>query len=478
MKWFLIKGTPTVTIQWLHQFGNVYELVLNQLTTNGNDDEQDTEMLIPTRIAFFDGNGEEIVNYNVLESSNIYHVRDDLFVLNKEEGRIKIQFQSEIVIPSINRGFTAPIKLEYQTPYEAAFIAKYETDQMARFDAFQHLYKSAIIETYRGRNIDNLIKELTQLIRFRFQQIKNSAEQDIYNLWVISRDLKTQEEQAQLLELALSIEEMYLSNLVDDFDTLRDGHVDPVRLSQARERMQNLLSGSIFPAGKYNSDFLIDELDPFRFAGSVKLEQVMLRTFINSREFADRLNTLTVNPSMERQIALLECRYRLSNGPEDRINLLTEFRDYIQRTSYSHPVAKEKLFKFIILKSVTGEEMKILIEHFDLLVPTQPQNLKLFAKEFASNNLAVFHSVEGLGFMAEVIGKCDKYGNHETAATLIKHSFEVNLLKLDNQSKRRVAAQLEAMTQDAELSPKLKSAVNDLLKKLMKTLPAYRSLYP
>ena len=259
---------------------------------------------------------------------------------------------------------------------------------------------------------------------------------------------------------------MYLSNLVDDFDTLRDGHVDPVRLSQARESMQNLLSGSIIPAGKYNSDFLIDELDPFKFAGSVKLEQVMLRTFINSREFADRLNTLTVNPSMERQIALLECRYRLSNGPEDRINLLTEFRDYIQRTSYSHPVQGKivQIHHFEIGDRRWNENINWA---FRFARPDSTAKFEAFRqKEFASNNLAVFHSIEGLGFMAEVIGKCDKYGNHETATTLIKHSFEVNLLKLDDQSKRRVAAQLEAMTQDAELSPKLKSAVNGLLKNL------------
>ena len=70
--------------------------------------------------------------------------------------------------------------------------------------------------------------------------------------------------------------------------------------------------------------------------------------------------------------------------------------------------------------------------------------------------------------MAEVIGKCDKYGNHETAATLIKHSFEVNLLKLDDAARRRVAAQLEEMFETPELSLKLKAAVNGLLKRVMK----------
>lgn len=256
-----------------------------------------------------------------------------------------------------------------------------------------------------------------------------------------------------------------MSNLVDDFD----GQVDPLKLSQAREFVQSRLSESMFSVSEFEDGVFDNELNPFIYPGSVKLEQVMLRTFVNSRDFADRLYALSnPNPSMERQMALLECRYRLSKDSEDRQNLLSEFNRFIQESSNSHPVAKEKLFKFIILKSSTAREMKILIENFDLLVPTQPQNLKLFAKEFASNNLAVFHSFSGLAFMAEVIEKCDKYGNHETAATLVKNSFEVNLLKLDDATRRRVATQLEEMIANPDLSLKLKSALNGLLKRVMK----------
>ena len=69
--------------------------------------------------------------------------------------------------------------------------------------------------------------------------------------------------------------------------------------------------------------------------------------------------------------------------------------------------------------------------------------------------------------MAEVIGECEKYGIHETAATLTKHSFEANLLKLDEAARQRVAGQLDEMSLDPELSSKLKSDVNGLLKRLI-----------
>lgn len=463
MKWFLVKGTPVVSINWRNLGENCYEIILKQSTTNGFDDQEETEMLIPTRISFFNVRGEELNNYEIIESSGLhYYANKDLFVLNKSEGRAKFHFQANTntIFPSVNRGFTAPIKLDYQMTYEASFMAKYESDQMSRFDAFQFLIRSAIIEHYNDKNVEASINELADLIRFRLKRITEATEEGIFKLWVISRSTENKEE--ELLELALSIEEMYLSNLVDEFDS----QVDPLKLSDAREFVQKQLSERMFSSSNFESRVFDVELDPFSCPGRVKLDQVMLRTFVNSRDFADRLYESNLNPSMERQIALLECRYRLSNSTEERLNLLSEFNEFIIATSGAHPVAKEKLFKFIILKSATALEMKRLIEKFDLINPTQPQNLKLFAKEFASNNLAVFHSFKGLEYMAEVIGKCDKHGNHETAATLIKHSFEVNLLKLDHAARVRVATQLEEMSANQELSSKLKAAVNGLLKKL------------
>ena len=60
--------------------------------------------------------------------------------------------------------------------------------------------------------------------------------------------------------------------------------------------------------------------------GSVELEQVMFRTFVNSLEFANGLDASNQNPSMEIIISLLECRYSLSNHLEDQPrNLLTEY---------------------------------------------------------------------------------------------------------------------------------------------------------
>ena len=45
-KWFWLKELQPWWFNGFINSGNVYEPVLNQLTTNGNDDEQDTEMLI------------------------------------------------------------------------------------------------------------------------------------------------------------------------------------------------------------------------------------------------------------------------------------------------------------------------------------------------------------------------------------------------------------------------------------------------
>ena len=450
---------------------NFWELSVNQITRNGNDSSIDTEMLIPIRIGFFNEKGKEMKEFKILHESGLVWVHNDLFVLYCSNGKVNINFSPDLseIIPSINRAFSSPIKVDYAYNYKAGFLAKFESDPMSRFDAFQFLLKSAIYKIYQGNEVDTVIKEISELIKYRLCCITGSSEASILNYWIRSRLIVGNiEKEQEKLELALSMEEMYLSNLVEDFDTFRFGLVDPVKLSDAREMMQKLLSDEMFDSRDEITDyeFLVNELDPFSHPGSVKLDQVLLRTYANSRELVEKLSKSTINFSMERQIALLECRYRMSNSTQDRKKLLQDFNDYVSQQANDHPVAKEKLFKFVILKSSDAQELKEFIQKFNLLIPTQPQSLKLFAKEFASNNLSVFHSDNGLKYMSEVIANCDKFGNHETAATLIKHSFEVNLLKLNQEAKLRVVLQLKSMLTETELSPKLLNSIESLLKQL------------
>lgn len=89
MKWFLVKGTPIVSVYWTEQDTNIFELKMSQITKNGFDDEVEYEMLIPIRIAFFNNFGEQINDFDIIgPCSGLFHVRDDLFVLNKSEGRL------------------------------------------------------------------------------------------------------------------------------------------------------------------------------------------------------------------------------------------------------------------------------------------------------------------------------------------------------------------------------------------------------
>jgi len=83
----------------------------------------------------------------------------------------------------------------------------------------------------------------------------------------------------------------------------------------------------MFSVSKFDQNVFEMELDSFARPGSVKLEQVMFRTFVNSLDFANGLDASNQNPSMERKISRLDCRYRLSNHSEDQSgNLLSEYQ--------------------------------------------------------------------------------------------------------------------------------------------------------
>ena len=135
--WYSQAGTPKVSVKTaLEGSTAVVELTQDVPATPGQDDKQ--PMPIPLRIALFD-------------RETGAHRGEELIVLDKARARFTFDgFDAEPVL-SINRGFTAPVRIERDIPREdLAFLAAKDDDPFARYEALQDLVVGHLVEAVGG----------------------------------------------------------------------------------------------------------------------------------------------------------------------------------------------------------------------------------------------------------------------------------------------------------------------------------------
>ncbi|ACN15545.1 PepN [Desulforapulum autotrophicum HRM2] len=139
--WYSQSGTPRVKMVQTHdlQTGTL-TLNFSQTTPGDKNQKEKSAMHIPVQIGLLDKDGNEINNPNC-----------GLFHLKTKTDSLVFENVPEKCIPSIFRGFSAPVKIE--TDYsdtDLAFLMARDTDPFNRWDAAQQLY---------FREIDRLLEK-------------------------------------------------------------------------------------------------------------------------------------------------------------------------------------------------------------------------------------------------------------------------------------------------------------------------------
>ena len=124
--WYEQAGTPKVTVRLEHE-GDTVTLHLKQEVppTPGQGDKQ--PMPIPLRLALFDRETGK-------------HDGEQLVMLEHAQASLSFPGFTAPPVLSINRGFSAPVAIERDTPLEdLVFLAAHDDDPFARYEAMQDL---------------------------------------------------------------------------------------------------------------------------------------------------------------------------------------------------------------------------------------------------------------------------------------------------------------------------------------------------
>lgn len=143
--WYSTNGTPTVRVSSRYdEESKTFYLTLSQ------ESNSEGPMHIPVAVGLLDkASGEEVVPTTVLD-------------LKEKEQTFEFPGLEGDVLPSVLRGFSAPVKLVGSSDDEEkdlAFLAANDTDGFNRWEAGQKLYTSLIFQAMRGELEDSKTSE-------------------------------------------------------------------------------------------------------------------------------------------------------------------------------------------------------------------------------------------------------------------------------------------------------------------------------
>ena len=144
--WYHQAGTPEISVSDAYDpASRRYSLTVTQRTppTPGQPDKQ--PVVIPIAMGLLDGNGQELATQLEGEADPIPGTR--VLLATKTESTFTFVDVASPPVPSLLRGFSAPVKLSGVSRERLQFLAAHDTDAFARWEAGQQYATGLLLDT-------------------------------------------------------------------------------------------------------------------------------------------------------------------------------------------------------------------------------------------------------------------------------------------------------------------------------------------
>jgi len=147
-QWYLQAGTPRVTASDSYDAASrTYRLKLTQVVEPTPGQEQKQPMVLPVKFGLIGPNGAP-ASWSAVSGGE---VRDDMIVVEGAETELVFEGVANRPVPSLFRGFSAPVKLKSGlTQEDRLFLARHDSDPFNRWDALQDLAMALLAAAVRG----------------------------------------------------------------------------------------------------------------------------------------------------------------------------------------------------------------------------------------------------------------------------------------------------------------------------------------
>ena len=423
--WYSQAGTPVLEAEGRLK-NNSFELTIKQTVPTTPDMADKQPMMIPVKIGLLNRNGEAVAfDYQGKRAT------EAVLLLTEAEQTFQFEGVTEAVVPSLLRGFSAPVHLNY--PYsddDLLLLLAHDSDAFTRWEAAQTLYRRAVAA--------NLAALSDGVELPKHEKLLAAVEK------VISDDLLDNAFKALLLGVPSEAE-------------LWDGaeNIDPLRYHQAREALLDTLAVHFLPKWhELNRQAARQENQSYEYspetAGWRTLRNVC-RAFVlradpaHIETVAEKYGEMAQN--MTHEWGILSAVN--GNESDTRNRLLAQFADKFSDDA----LVMDKYFALVGLsrRSDTLQQVQTALQHpkFSLENPNKARSL---IGSF-SRNVPHFHAEDGSGyrFIADKVIEIDRF-NPQVAARLVQafnlcDKLEPHCKNLVKQELQRIRAQ-EGLSKD------------------------------
>ena len=423
--WYSQAGTPVLEAEGRLK-NNIFELTVKQTVPPTPDMADKQPMMIPVKIGLLNRNGEAVAfDYQGKRAT------EAVLLLTEAEQTFPLEGVTEAVVPSLLRGFSAPVHLNY--PYsddDLLLLLAHDSDAFTRWEAAQTLYRRAVAA--------NLAALSDGVELPKHEKLLAAVEK------VISDDLLDNAFKALLLGVPSEAE-------------LWDGaeNIDPLRYHQAREALLDTLAVHFLPKWhELNRQAAKQENQSYEYspetAGWRTLRNVC-RAFVlradpaHIETVAEKYGEMAQN--MTHEWGILSAVN--GNESDTRNRLLAQFADKFSDDA----LVMDKYFALVGLsrRSDTLQQVQTALQHpkFSLENPNKARSL---IGSF-SRNVPHFHAEDGSGyrFIADKVIEIDRF-NPQVAARLVQafnlcDKLEPHRKNLVKQELQRIRAQ-EGLSKD------------------------------
>ena len=423
--WYSQAGTPVLEAEGRLK-NNIFELTIKQTVPPTPDMADKQPMMIPVKVGLLNRNGEAVVfDYQGKRAT------EAVLLLTEAEQTFPLEGVTEAVVPSLLRGFSAPVHLNY--PYsddDLLLLLAHDSDAFTRWEAAQTLYRRAVAANFAA------LSDGVELPKH--EKLLAAVEK------VISDDLLDNAFKALLLGVPSEAE-------------LWDGaeNIDPLRYHQAREALLDTLAVHFLPKWhELNRQAVKQENQSYEYspetAGWRTLRNVC-RAFVlradpaHIETVAEKYGEMAQN--MTHEWGILSAVN--GNESDTRNRLLAQFADKFSDDA----LVMDKYFALVGLsrRSDTLQQVQTALQHpkFSLENPNKARSL---IGSF-SRNVPHFHAQDGSGyrFIADKVIEIDRF-NPQVAARLVQafnlcNKLEPHRKNLVKQELQRIRAQ-EGLSKD------------------------------
>ena len=443
-RWYSQAGTPRLAVTESYDAAaKTYTLTFRQSapTTPGQPGEEKKPFVIPVSLGLLDKQGKEIPLRLQGESAAIGTSR----VISVTEAEHSFTFVdvAEQPLPSLLRGFSAPVKLSF--PYnrdQLMFLMQHDTDGFNRWDAGQQLS----------------VQVLQELIAQHQKGEKLVMDQRLVTaLGTVLGDESL--DQAMVAEMLSLPGEAYLTEISEVAD------VDAIHAARefARQQLANSLSDALWKRYQTNRELskqtaYVAESEHFarRALQNIALSYLMLTQ--KPEVLAAAIEQFDAADNMTERLTALAV---LVNSPfeDEKAKALAVFAENFK----ANALVMDQWFSVQAGSTLPGglERVKALMQH-PAFTLKNPNKVRALIGAFAGQNLINFHAADGSGyrFLADLVIELNGFNPQIASRQLAPLT---RWRKYDDKRQALMKGELERIRASGQLSPDVYEVVSKSL---------------